>query len=157
MALPRVGEPAPDFSGPTEGGTLRLSDLRGQRVVLYFYPRDHTPGCTAEACAFRDAHADFSAENCAVVGVSTDTVGSHGRFRSRHSLPFRLVSDRDQAIAKAYGVWREKLLFGRKFWGTVRSTFVIDEGGRIRAAFDRVRVAGHVEQVLAALREVRPV
>ena len=157
MALPRVGEPAPDFSGPTGGGTLRLSDLRGQRVVLYFYPRDHTPGCTAEACAFRDAHADFSAENCAVVGVSTDTAGSHRRFRSRHSLPFRLVSDRDQAIAKAYGVWREKLLFGRKFWGTVRSTFVIDEGGRIRAAFDRVRVAGHVEQVLAALREIRPV
>lgn len=157
MALPRVGEPAPDFSGPTEEGTLRLTDLRGQWVVLYFYPRNHTPGCTAEACAFRDAHADFSAENCAVVGVSTDTLRSHMRFRSRHSLPFRLVSDRDHAIAKAYGVWREKLLFGRKFWGTVRSTFVIDEGGRIRAAFDRVRVSGHAEKVLAALREGRPV
>ncbi|MDE0102000.1 MAG: peroxiredoxin [Bryobacterales bacterium] len=157
MELPRVGEPAPDFSGPTEDGTLRLSDLRGQRVVLYFYPRNHTPVCTAEACAFRDALAEFSAENCAVVGVSTNTVESHRRFRSRHSLPFRLVSDRDQAIAKAYGVWREKLLFGRKFWGTVRSTFVIDEGGRIHAVFDRVRVAGHAKQVLASLRGARPV
>lgn len=147
-----VGDRAPDFTAPADGGgTLRLRDFRGSRVVLYFYPKDNTPGCTQEACDFRDRSAEFDAAGAAVVGVSPDSVPSHDRFKQKHSLPFRLISDEDHRIADAYGVWREKSLYGRKYFGVVRSTFLIDEKGRLAALYDKVRVKGHVEDVLAKL------
>lgn len=148
----QVGDPAPDFTVKTDGGgTLRLADLRGQRVVLYFYPRDNTPGCTTEACDFRDAAARFADKNAVILGVSTDTVQSHDRFKAKHELPFPLLSDSDREIAAAYGTWREKSLYGKKFMGMVRSTFVIDEQGIIAAVYNKVRVKGHVEALLDAL------
>ena len=147
-----VGDQAPDFSADTDGGgRLQLSQLRGQRVVLYFYPKDGTPGCLFEACAFRDAHEEISAKGCVVVGVSPDSVRSHNRFSARHSLPFRLVSDPDHTIAESYGVWRPKILFGNKYLGIVRSTFVISADGKIEAVYDRVKIRGHVAEVLAKL------
>ena len=146
------GDLAPDFSAATDGsGTVRLSELRGRKVVLYFYPRDSTPGCTLEACAFRDAEPDLDARNAVVLGVSTDSVGSHDRFKARHGLPFRLVSDPDRTICEAYGAWREKTLFGKRYMGIVRSTVVIGEDGRIEAVYDKVKVRGHVQAVLEAL------
>ena len=120
-------------------------------MVLYFYPKNHTPGCTLEACSFRDASGEFEAKNTVILGASADKVKSHDGFKSKHKLPFTLVSDRDHSIAEAFGVWREKKLFGRKYMGMVRSTFVINEAGRIDAAFDRVKVSGHVSKVLAHL------
>ncbi len=152
-----VGDRAPDFSAPVSGGgTVRLSQLRGGTVVLYFYPRDGTAGCTREACDFRDARDDFAAVGCTILGVSADSVWSHEKFRARHGLPFQLVCDRDHAICEAYGVWREKVLFGRRYKGTVRTTFVIDGHGMIRAVFDRVRVRGHVARVLQSVAGERP-
>ena len=148
----KVGDPAPDFAVETDGGgTLRLADMRGQRVVLYFYPRDNTPGCTTEACDFRDAMPRFADKNAVILGVSTDSVQSHDRFKAKHDLPFPLLSDSDRAIAEAYGTWREKSLYGKKFMGMVRSTFVIDEQGIIAAVYDKVRVKGHVEALLDTL------
>lgn len=148
----KVGDPAPDFAVETDGGgTLRLADLRGQRVVLYFYPRDNTPGCTTEACDFRDAMPQFSEKNAVILGVSTDSVQSHDRFKAKHGLPFPLLSDSNRGIAEAYGTWREKSLYGKKFMGMVRSTFVIDEQGIIAAVYDKVRVKGHVEALLYTL------
>lgn len=147
-----VGDPAPDFTVATDGGdTLRLADLRGQRVVLYFYPRDNTPGCTTEACDFRDAAPQFAEMNAVILGVSTDSVQSHDRFKAKHELPFPLLSDTHREVAEAYGTWREKSLYGKKFMGMVRSTFVIDEQGIIAAVYDKVRVKGHVAALLDAL------
>ena len=147
-----VGDLAPDFTAQTDGGDeVKLSDLRGQRVVLYFYPKDSTPGCTLEACAFRDAQADFSTKDAVILGVSADSVKSHDRFSARHELPFRLVSDPDHSIAESYGAWREKTLFGKKYMGIVRSTFVIGKDGRLEAVYDKVKVLGHVAEVLAQL------
>ena len=146
------GDPAPDFFAETDrGGTIQLSELRGRRLVLYFYPKDGTSGCTREACAFRDAHDEFCAKDCVVLGISTDSVKSHDRFSAKHSLPFRLISDPDHAIAESYGAWRQKTLYGRQYMGIVRSTFVIGPDGTIEAAYDRVKVAGHVGEVLASL------
>ncbi len=146
-----VGAQAPDFSADTDGGRIQLSELAGKRVVLYFYPKDSTPGCTVEACGFRDAHEEFASKGCVVLGVSADSVRSHSRFSARHRLPFRLVSDSDHAIAEAYGAWRQKTLFGKRYMGIVRSTFVIGADGRIEAVYDRVKVRGHVGEVLANL------
>lgn len=147
-----VGDPAPDFTVATDGGgTLRLADLRGQRVVLYFYPRDNTPGCTTEACDFRDAAPRFADKNAVILGISTDSVQSHDRFKAKQELPFPLLSDTNREISEAYGTWRQKSLYGKKFMGMVRSTFVIDEQGIIAAVYDKVRVKGHVEAVLNAL------
>lgn len=120
-------------------------------MVLYFYPKDGTSGCTAEACAFRDARPNFTARNAVILGVSPDSVKSHDRFKAKHGLPFRLVSDPDHLIAESYGAWREKRLYGRRYMGVVRSTFVIDEEGTIQAVFDNVRVRGHVATVLESL------
>ncbi len=146
------GDSAPDFEVETDGGgTLRLADFRGQKVVLYFYPKDSTPGCTIEALAFRDAEPEFGAKNAVILGVSADSVRSHDRFKARCNLPFRLLSDRDHAIAEAYGAWREKRLFGKKYMGIVRSTYVIDEQGRIEATCDKVKVRGHAADLLRRL------
>ena len=147
-----AGDLAPDFEAGTDGGgSVRLSDFRGKKVVLYFYPKDGTSGCTAEACAFRDARSEFEARNAVILGVSPDSVKAHDRFKARHDLPFDLVSDPDHAITESYGAWREKSLYGNRYMGVVRSTFVIDEEGTIQAVFDNVRVRGHVANVLETL------
>ena len=147
-----AGDLAPDFEAGTDGGgSVRLSDFRGKKVVLYFYPKDGTSGCTAEACAFRDARSEFEARNAVILGVSPDSVKAHDRFKARHDLPFALVSDPDHAITESYGAWREKSLYGKRYMGVVRSTFVIDEEGTIQAVFDNVRVRGHVANVLETL------
>ncbi len=148
-----VGQPAPPFSLATDGGgEVSLESLRGRKVVLYFYPKDDTSGCTKEACGFRDALPDFSAAGAEVIGVSPDSVAAHDRFKAKYGLPFRLASDPDHKVAEAYGVWVEKSMYGRKYMGIERSTFLIDEEGRIAKVWRKVKIPGHVEAVLAATR-----
>jgi peroxiredoxin Q/BCP len=148
----REGDFAPDFTLPADDGTpVRLTDLRGRWVVLYFYPKANTPGCTQEACEFRDGHAEAAARGAVVLGISPDPVSALARFRTKYALPFRLLSDADHRVAEAYGVWKEKTLYGRKTWGVERSTFLIDPEGRIARIWRRVQPAGHAAEVLAAL------
>ncbi len=150
---PAPGDIAPDFTLETDGGgTLALSSLRGRTVVLYFYPKDNTSGCTKEAEAFRDAHDDFAAAGAVIVGVSPDSVKSHDRFKEKLGLPFTLVADPDKRACEAYGVWVEKSMYGRKYMGVERSTFLIDGEGVVREAWRKVKVKGHAEAVLAAAR-----
>ncbi len=150
--MPEIGEPAPDFTATTDAGEqISLSSLRGKKVVLYFYPRDNTPGCTQEACDFRDRAEALAAKDAVVLGVSTDTVKSHQGFKSKHSLPFTLLADPDKELVSAYGVYREKKQYGRSFMGTVRTTFVIDEEGVIANVFNSVKVNGHADAVLESL------
>jgi len=152
MAMVKEGRKAPDFRLPSsEGGEVSLKGLRGKAVVLYFYPKDETPGCTREACAFRDAQASIRKLGAVVLGVSGDSLASHGKFKARHKLNFALLADVDKAVATRYGAWGEKMMYGRKVTGMIRSTFVIDAEGVVRKVFPRVRVEGHAEQVLAAL------
>ena len=147
-----VGEPAPAFTlRASSGETVRLADLRGRRVVLYFYPKDDTPGCTKEACDFRDRLPSFAKANAVVLGVSRDDEASHQRFAKKFDLPFPLLSDPDGAVCKAYGVWQQKSMYGRTYWGIERTTVVIDEQGRIAAVYPKVRVDGHADAVLQAL------
>lgn len=150
-----VGTKAPDFTLQGTDGPVHLADLRGRVVVLYFYPRDNTPGCTTEACDFRDAYADFSGAGVVVLGVSTDSLQSHQKFRAKHQLPFPLLADEDAIVAKQYGVYKQKNLYGKVSWGIERSTFVIDPDGIIRKAYRKVRVAGHVEDVRTQVQQVR--
>ena len=146
------GQSAPDFTLPADDGRkVKLSDLRGKPVVLYFYPKDDTPGCTREACAFRDRTADLKAQGAVVLGVSPDDVTSHGQFRDKYSLNFPLLADTDHQVAETYGAWREKNLYGKTSMGIQRSTFLIDRDGKVRKAWKKVNVDGHDEQVLAAL------
>ena len=146
------GTPAPDFALPTDdGATIRLSDLRGRRVVLFFYPKDDTPGCTVEACEFRDAYTRFQAQDTVVLGISADGIASHARFRAKFDLPYPLLADEDHAVAEAWGVWKEKSMFGRTFMGIERSTFVIDRDGTIAHAFRRVSPEGHADEVGEAI------
>ena len=147
-----IGDLAPDLLGLDEqGNELRLSQFRGQRVVLYFYPKDNTPGCTAEACSFRDHEAELAAAGYAVVGVSADSAQSHVRFRERHGLPFHLVADTERQLIEAFGAWGEKKMCGRTYMGILRTTFVIDEEGRIAHIFTpkQIKTKTHAEQVLA--------
>lgn len=149
---PRVGEIAPDFEALTDAGeTLRLSDLRGKRVVLYFYPKDDTPGCTTQACGFRDNYAVIEEKNAVVLGVSPDGQASHQRFKTKFNLPFTLLVDEDHRIAELYGVWGEKTLYGRTTMGVIRSHFVIDEQGRIVEARVKVSPEDSVRYALEAL------
>jgi thioredoxin-dependent peroxiredoxin len=146
------GSPAPDFSLASDGGgRVALADLRGRKVVLYFYPKDDTSGCTTEACEFRDSWATVQATGAVVLGVSPDGVASHDRFKAKYRLPFPLLADEDHAVAAAYGAWGEKSMYGRKYHGILRSTFIIDEAGRITRVFPRVKPKGHAAEVLAAL------
>jgi peroxiredoxin Q/BCP len=155
MAMIAEGKKAPDFAlESSDGGTVSLKDLRGKPVVLYFYPKDDTPGCTREACAFRDAQAAIKKSGAVVLGVSADSLPSHGKFVTKYKLNFPLLSDPDKAVAKRYGAWGEKVLYGKKTVGMIRSTFVIDAGGTVRRVFPRVKVDGHAEQVLATLSEL---
>ena len=147
-----VGDKAPDFKAETDGGeTVSLKDFRGRKVVLYFYPKDNTPGCTTEACDFRDSSTSFSDSNTVILGVSPDSVKSHDKFKAKFELPFALVSDPDHVIAEEYGVWQEKTNYGRKYMGIVRSTFLIDEKGKIAEVWGKVRVKGHVDDVLSKI------
>jgi peroxiredoxin Q/BCP len=149
------GKKAPDFTLPADDGTkVKLKDLRGKPVVLYFYPRDDTPGCTKEACAFRDQQAALKKHGAVVLGVSADEVASHVKFRDKYKLNFPLLADVDHAVAEKYGAWREKNMYGKKSWGIQRSTFLIDAEGTIRRVWPRVQVDGHDEAVLAALKEL---
>jgi peroxiredoxin Q/BCP len=149
-----VGDRAPEFSAPDQDGTVRkLSEFRGHPLVLYFYPKDMTPGCTTEACGFRDNIARVTAHGAALVGVSADSVARHRKFADKEGLPFPLIADEDHAIAEAYGVWKEKSLYGRKFMGIERTTFIIDGKGRIARIYPKVKVKGHVDEVIDALAD----
>ena len=148
-----IGKKAPDFTAATDGGkSLKLSELRGKPVVLYFYPKDDTPGCTTEACGFRDAAPDFKKLKAQVVGVSKDSVARHDKFKAKYELNFPLVSDEDGKICEKYGTWIEKSLYGRKYMGIDRATFLIDKDGTVRNVWNKVKVKGHVEDVQAALK-----
>lgn len=146
------GDTAPPLSGPTDEGSFDLSEHRGKHVVVYFYPKDMTKGCTVQAQGFRDHLAAFSAAGAIVVGVSRDSPKRHAKFRAKESLSFPLVSDEDGTITEAWRVWREKKLYGKTYMGIVRSTFVVGPDGRISHAWDKVRVKGHVEAVLEAVQ-----
>ena len=147
----KEGDVAPDFSAPTSGGgKISLAELKGKNVILYFYPKDDTSGCTAEACAFRDALPDFGKVKAAVIGISRDSVASHEKFKAKFKLSFPLASDEDGLVCQAYGVWVEKSMYGRKYMGIERSTFLIDGKGVIRKVWRKVKVPGHAEQVLEA-------
>ena len=149
------GQKAPDFTLPADDGTkVKLKDLKGNPVVLYFYPRDDTPGCTKEACAFRDRSKELKKLGAKVLGVSTDDVASHEKFRDKYQLNFPLLADVDHKVAEKYGAWREKNMYGKKSWGVQRSTFLIDAEGVVQKAWLKVSVDGHDEQVLAALKEL---
>jgi peroxiredoxin Q/BCP len=152
MAMITEGKKAPEFTLPSsEGGEVSLKNLHGKTVVLYFYPKDDTPGCTREACAFRDNQAALKRKGAVVLGVSGDSLASHEKFKTKYKLNFPLLSDPDKEVAKKYGAWGEKVLYGKKTVGMIRSTFVIDGEGVVRKVFPRVKVDGHEQQVLDAV------
>jgi len=150
--MPAVGEPAPDFTLRSDDGKIvSLKDLRGKKVVLYFYPKDDTPGCTKEACSFRDNLGRVTSKGAIVLGVSRDDTASHVKFREKYDLNFPLLSDDKGRVTEAYGVWKKKNLYGREYFGIERTTFLIDEGGKIARIWPKVWVEGHTDEVLAAL------
>jgi len=149
---PQVGDRAPDFALPTDSGTVKLSALRGRNVVVYFYPKDDTLGCTREACSLNDNLPDFGTVDAEIVGISKDGAASHARFREKYGLKFHLASDADTAVQKAYGVWVEKSNYGRTYMGTERATFLVDKQGVVRNVWRSVKVDGHVERVLDAAK-----
>lgn len=152
MPIPKAGKPAPDFELPDhDGKPVRLSQLRGRSVVLYFYPRDDTPGCTVEACAFRDDESAYQKAGAVVLGISPDPPDSHSRFRSKFGLPFPLLADEGKKVSRLYGVWGKKKMMGREYMGVRRTTFVIGPDGVIRRVFEGVRPDGHSREVLEAL------
>lgn len=149
------GKKAPAFTLKADDGTkVKLSELKGSPVVLYFYPKDDTPGCTKEACSFRDRKGELEAWGAVVLGVSPDSVELHAKFREKYDLNFRLLADPDHQVAEKYGAWREKNMYGKKSMGIQRSTYLIDASGKVAKVWQRVKVDGHDEQVLAALKEL---
>ena len=148
----KAGDKAPDFDVMTDQGRqVKLKDFRGRTVVLYFYPKDDTPGCTKEACAFRDDHARYSAKDVVVLGVSLDSVASHQKFKQKFTLPFPLLADEGAVISKTYGVYKQKSMYGRTYWGIERTTFVIGPDQKIKAIYPKVKVNGHSAEVLSVL------
>ena len=153
MAILQIGDTAPDFTSTTDAGkTITLSELAGKRVVLYFYPKDDTPGCTTQACDFRDNYLAIEEKNALVLGISPDGVKSHQKFKTKYNLPFTLVADEGHQIAEAYGVWVEKSNYGKKYMGVERTTFLIDPDGTLARIWPKVKVAGHGDEVLAAVQ-----
>ena len=149
MDMPAEGDTAPDFSIPDGSGSpVALKDLRGKTVILYFYPKDDTPGCTKQACSFRDYNPEIIAAGAEVLGVSTDPVNSHGKFAEKYELPFRLLSDEDKQVVEAYGVWKEKKNYGRTYMGVERTTFAVGPDGKVAKVWKRVKPDGHGKQVL---------
>lgn len=149
----KVGQKAPDFTVlDDEGKKVKLSDFKGRKVVLYFYPKDDTPGCTKEACAFRDGISEIKKSGAVVLGVSVDSVQSHQKFKTKFELNFPLLSDSEKKIVEAYGVWQEKSMYGRKYMGVARMTFIVDEQGKISHIFPKVKVDKHYDEVLQALQ-----
>ncbi|MBB87835.1 MAG: peroxiredoxin [Xanthomonadales bacterium] len=150
-----TGQPAPDFSAPATGDqTLSLSDFQGKTLVLYFYPKDNTPGCTQEGQDFRDLHAEFQAAGAQILGVSRESIRSHENFKAKFEFPFELLSDPDETLCKAYDVMKEKNMYGRKYMGVERSTFVIDPQGMLRHEWRKVKVKGHAQAVLDAVKSI---
>jgi peroxiredoxin Q/BCP len=153
MSMPTAGDLAPEVALPDEHGAAhRLADRRGSWTVVYFYPEDNTAGCTTEACQFRDLHEDIGGLDAEIWGVSPDGAGSHAAFRAKFGLPFTLLSDEDHAVADAWGAWGEKVNYGRRYMGIIRSSFLVDPDGRVAVAWPKVRADGHAAQVLEALR-----
>ena len=151
MAL-EAGDKAPDFTLPTDGnGSVTLSKLKGKQVVLYFYPKDDTSGCTAEACSFRDSLPRFKKMDATVIGVSRDSIAAHDKFKKKYALPFTLAADTEGKVTEKYGVWVEKSMYGRKYMGIERATFLIDPKGTIKQVWHKVKVSGHADEVLAAV------
>ena len=156
MSTPQAGDLAPEVALPDEHGTVhRLGERAGHWTVVYFYPQDDTPGCTTEACQFRDLNGDLAGLDAEVWGISPDGSGSHAAFRAKFGLPFTLLSDEDHAVADAYGAWQEKQNYGRTYWGIVRSSYLVGPDGRIAKAWPKVKADGHAAQVLAALETAR--
>jgi len=152
----KPGDKAPDFTLPTDGsGKVTLSKLKGKKVILYFYPKDDTSGCTAQACGFRDSLPRFGKTDAVVIGLSRDSVASHDKFKKKYELPFTLIADPTHEIAESYGVWKQKSMFGKKYMGIERTTFLIDPAGRIAKVFDKVDVLGHAGDVAAAIEALR--
>ena len=150
-----VGKSAPAFSLDTDSGEkLSLKDLKGRPVVLYFYPKDDTPGCTVEACEFRDAFPRFKGTKAVILGISPDSVKSHQKFKAKFDLPFTLLADEDHGIAEKYGVWQKKSMYGRSYMGIARTTFVIDKDGKVAKVFEKVKPKGHAEEVEQAIDEL---
>ncbi len=151
----KVGSKAPPIKLPATGGeSFSLKSLIGKKVILYFYPKDDTPGCTKESCGFRDNLPDFTKVNAEVVGISKDSITKHEKFKAKYDLNFELASDEENTVCESYGVWKEKNMYGRKYMGIERSTFLIDEKGVLRAEWRKVKVPGHVESVLAAVQDM---
>ena len=152
MAQLKEGATAPDFSGKDQDGkTISLADYKGKKVILYFYPKDDTPGCTAEACNLRDNYESLLSKGFAIIGVSPDNEKSHAKFRTKYTLPFSLIADPDASIIKAYGAWGEKKMYGKSYMGVLRTTYVIDEKGKIMKTFTKVDTQNHTQQILTEL------
>ena len=150
-----VGDKAPDFSAPTDGGgTASLKALKGKNVILYFYAKDDTPGCTTEACGFRDAVVDFSKVGAEIIGASKDSVARHDKFKAKHNIGVQLAADTEKAAAQAYGVWVSKSMYGHKYMGVERSTFLVDAKGKIFRIWRKVKVPGHVEEVYVTIQSI---
>lgn len=150
----KIGELAPDFTLPNQDGDeVSLSDFKGKNVVLYFYPKDMTPGCTTQACDFRDHHKSFGELDAVIIGISPDPMSQHEKFIDKHDLPFLLLADEDKQVAEAYEVWKLKKNFGREYYGIERSTFIIDKKGKVQKEYRKVRVKGHVEEALEFVKE----
>lgn len=153
---PKVGDKAPDFALPsTRGKDISLKEFKGSDIILYFYPKDDTPGCTKEACSFRDHESDLSKEHAVVLGVSTDSLESHDKFRDKYNLNFPLLSDTTADVAKMYGAWKEKNMYGRRTWGVARMTYWIGPDGRVKKVYKKVDAAQHADEILADLRAAR--
>ncbi len=150
----KVGDKAPAFKGETADGPIKLADLKGAPFVLYFYPKDDTPGCTKEACSFRDNLPRFKRAGAQIFGVSKDDLKSHAKFAEKYELPFTLISDVDGSICESFGVWVEKSMYGKKYMGIERTTYLIDQAGIIREIWSKVKVDGHAEEVLAAIKSL---
>ena len=150
-----IGDKAPDFTIATDGGgTFSLLEMRGHNVIIYFYPKDDTPGCTKEACEFRDSLPDFSNSSSKIIGISKDTVAKHDKFKSKYDLPFALGADLEGDVCEVYGTWVEKSMYGRQYMGIERATFLVDKEGVIQGIWRKVKVKGHVEEVLGAVQNL---